>query len=380
MDLDATLRRALRTAGDGYRPSDLGPATERFTRRRDRRRARSWAGGAILAGAALVGAVAVVGALPGPRVAIEGGDDGPRVAEEAARDALASALPRGPISLADTHRVGPRPSDVEVADEALVVAHEEGRPASLVDARSGRRAGRLAEAPTALARGGDTVYGVDRVAGALYSFRPPEPDPVMARTVGPEPTDVAYGGGFVWVSSAAGRPDRYVVSQYAAGSFEPVGTYRVRYPARLEYAYGYLWAATHEGGLLRIDPDARTATRVAAVGGASDVGAGFGSVWVYELPERRFDAHVVRLDRGGGRVLDSVGVRGFFGRVEADEEAGVWVLSSVSEYERDLLRLRPVGGRDEPVRLEGGPFEMSAERGALWVVDGQRLKRFEVGR
>jgi hypothetical protein len=364
VDVDSIVTRALRKAGEGYAPADVGAATDRFMARRKRRRMGSWAAGAALAGAAIAAAVFVTGGMPEENVAFESEDLG---------------LPRGPISLTDTYVVGGPTSDVEVADGALVVAHDEGRAASLIDPGTGRRTGRLEEAPTALARGRDALYGVDRASGSLYAFRLPDAEPRNARTVGPEPTDVAYGGGYVWVASAGGRPDRYVVSQYVAESFEPVGTYRVRYPARLEYAYGYLWAAAHDGGLVRIDPDTRRATTVTEVGPASDVDAGFDSIWVYALPSRRFDARVVRLDRTGGRVLDEVRVRGFFGQIEVDETVGVWVLSSVTEYERDLVRIRPEEGPDESVRLEGGPFEMSGGRGALWVVDGQSLKRFEAG-
>jgi hypothetical protein len=118
------------------------------------------------------------------------------------------------------------------------------------------------------------------------------------------------------------------------------------------------------------------------VDSVSDVSAGAGRVWAYANPGSGLDASVVSIDPETAAIDERIPVRGFFGEVEADPANGVWVLTSVTETERDLVRIDPASGRHlgEPLRLEGGVMETASGLGKLWLVDSSQgtLRRIEV--
>ena len=203
--------------------------------------------------------------------------------------------------------------------------------------------------------------------------------------VGETPVDVVYGDGFVWVSSSApgGPVDEYAVTKYDAQTLERIGSIPVPSFAHLDFGHGRLWVAS-EGGLVRVDPRTEERSELAGAGALTDVSVGAGAVWAFERPEGRSrDGHLLRVDPERGEVVERVGVRGYFARVEADARNGVWVLASRTEQLKHLFRFDPVSGdrMDAPLKLGAGVMVMESGRGSLWIVDDAEgtLARIDVG-
>jgi len=372
-DLGRILSRALEDVAAAYTPSDIGAARARFEARRRRRRGVRIAAAATALAAAVVAGVVVSRPFGSePRIPAEGGDPG---------------APRGRVAVTRAFEVGLSPVDVEVGEELVYVSHEERDAAFAIDPRTGEVALELpsipGDPPTSIALGGRRLYGVNRALGRLYAYDITSGVSPGSVATGPQPTDVAFGGGLVWVASSrpGGPPDRYVVTAYDS-RLRRVRAYRVPVIAGLEYGYGYMWAATSRG-LFRLDPGSGDVDAVARVRAASDASAGFGAVWVYENPARGGPrSGLVRVDAATARVTKRIPVEGFFGKVEAMEGAGIWVLTSRSESERDLLRLEPSSGKPlgKGLRLEGGVMEIAARGDVLWLTDSSQgiLRRIEV--
>jgi hypothetical protein len=372
-DLDVRLARSLERVASSYTPGAISAARETFLARRRRRRVTRVVGSSVAA-AALVALVASGSTLLQRDISFEGGDPG---------------VPRGNIEVTETFSVGTGPVDVAVDEDTVYVAHAEGGRAFAIDPRSGEARLQIpsieGDGPSAIAVGEGRIFGANRATGAVTAYDLNTGIPVQEAAAGlPDPTDVAFGAGFVWVASSdpKGPADRYVVTQHVPESLERVRIVPVPGIAHLEYGYGYLWAAT-SGGLFRIDPESGDALRVPGLGSASDASAGFGSIWAYEDPKRGgLRAGLSRIDPTRARVVEQTVLEGFFGNVEAHEGTGIWVLSSVQEYERNLLRIDPRDGAilGEPLPIEGGLVEMAPGFGGLWLTDESQatLRRVEV--
>jgi hypothetical protein len=370
-ELDRKLTAALEEVGGGYTPSSLASARARFEARLRRRRIVRSVAGAALAAAVVVGLVVFRPLASDDRLPV-GRDPG---------------APRGRTVLQRTFEVGIGPWDVEATDVAVYVAFAEGDEAASYDPSTGEARLRFpstaGEGPTLVALGGDELFGVNRALRTVSAYDLVTGLARVTRSTPPEPTDVDFGGGLVWIASSqpGGPVDRYALRAHDPNSLRPVQSYKgLPSIAGIEYGYGYLWAATQKG-LLRVDPDAVEIRRVAGMRAAADVSAGFGGLWAY-ANGRGTTSEVVRVDPASARVVERFPVEGFFGNVEAAHGAGVWVLSSTSEYEHHLRRLHPSTGEalGEALRLEGGAMELSGLGRRLWVTDESQgtLRRLAV--
>jgi DNA-binding beta-propeller fold protein YncE len=246
---------------------------------------------------------------------------------------------------------------------------------------------------------GEGAVWVTSSRGSLYRIDPATNEVVAELDLGESPTAVTVGGGFVWVSRAAGGPGDIVRidprTDRVVGSPITVGPG----PGPAVYFDGSLWVLdtglvvgeAKEGtdatspSLSRVDPVTGEVTPVD--GPAASVSAiGGGALWGVTFEELstptavQGDA-VVRVDPGSNRVE-------VVGTVDRAQEAAfgegyVWVLTTPPSTDPELfipdpdhpgtvVLIDPATGETvgEPLPIPGlQPISIAAGAGSAWVAD-----------
>lgn len=274
--------------------------------------------------------------LGGSPAAVAAGLGGVWVADNL-RGRLVRVEPEGP-SVVGRSPAGQAPVGVAVGEGAVWVAGADGAVRRF-DAATGEPTDTPERVPGAagVAVGEGAVWVTSRSGGTVTRL-----DPATGRRsgspieVGPEPTDIAVGGGGVWVANSGQRNG--TVSRIDPESREAGEPIEVVEGQVLALAYGEdgVWVAGTELGrgdeiaVLRVDPSS------SGVEGA-----------------------LIRLDRPGLPVRLAAGA------------GSVWVAQGGSEpgtvARIDPERRRRVGSR---ARLEGSPTGVSVGEGAVWVSIG----------
>jgi class 3 adenylate cyclase/DNA-binding beta-propeller fold protein YncE len=281
-----------------------------------------------------------------------------------------------------------RPEAVPLADDATL--GERWRP-TLTGARRGRRirlgvlaallAGaaitvallithRGSSAPQAVVPEANTVARVDAAAGAF----------VAAVRTGNQPSDLAVGGGSVWVGNyldgTVARVD--AATGAVTGTFAPGGK-----PTGLAYGHDAVWVTTQfgqtsgaVGSVIRFNPVTNGIDRVIPVGnGVHSIAYGQSpeGIWV----TNEVDDTIVLIDpvTNGvdpkpiaiGRKPEAIAVGGGF----------VWVGGA----DRTLLRIDPVSRRIVTIQLRSTPTAIAFGAGGVWVAsnDGNSVIRVDPG-
>ncbi len=193
---------------------------------------------------------------------------------------------------------------------------------------------------------------------------------VSSRTAGPakggvlaNPTGIAVGGGFVWVTNGfSGQVVKIDPKQ--ANVVVPI---RVGSGVQgITYAFDQVWIADpNEGALLRLDPVTGDTTPIELPSGAQplDVAAGAGFVWVTDSQGGR----VFQVDPGTAKVGQPIPLlHGQPARI-AFGDGFVWVTSTDSD---SLTRIDPSTGQASTVPNVGnGPLGVAAGPGGVWVAN-----------
>jgi streptogramin lyase len=100
---------------------------------------------------------------------------------------------------------------------------------------------------------------------------------LAAGLVPPNPTDVAVGGGSVWISTTGGTVIRVDPKLRGISASIPA----CRNALALDYGEGAVWVACGDGSVVRVDPSTDQPGPPITVGGLPrGIAAGEGAVWV----------------------------------------------------------------------------------------------------
>lgn len=362
-DLDKLLRDSLRQTGGRYRPDRRAEARSAFLRRLRRRRI-VFGGSVALAGAGALAVVALVALnppdlnRPNPDVAgrslrvgaaIDVGRRPDGVAVGAgfvwvanSRDGTVSRVDPAADEVVHTIEVDGRPEDLAVSGGVLLVGDAESARLHRYDATTGDPAGRPARIPGAggesldLAPTDDAVWVVSPSAG-LYRVEPATGDADAVPTDAVSATDVAVGGGSVWVLDDA--TDRLVRVDETSGN---------------------------QIGDVPLD---------SAVSGANgDLAAGGGGVWIADGASRT----VFRLDLEGGVRTAEISFAGSYASLTVSKDT-VWVLTGNDAGTGSLLQVDANSGEQvgDALPLDGSPLDVVVGAGAIWVTRGDEISRIE---
>jgi YVTN family beta-propeller protein len=192
---------------------------------------------------------------------------------------------------------------------------------------------------------------------------------VSSRTAAPakggvlaNPTGIAVGGGFVWVTNGfAGQVVKIDPRQANVTVPIEVGSG----VQGIDYDFDQVWIADpNEGFLLRLDPVTGDVARLPLPDGAQplDVATGAGSVWVTDGQGGR----VFQVDPATAEVKQSIPIlHGQPARV-AFGAGFVWVTSTDSD---SLTRIDPASGQTNTVNVGNGPLGVAAGPGGVWVAN-----------
>jgi len=178
------------------------------------------------------------------------------------------------------------------------------------------------------------------------------------------PTGIAVGGGFVWVTNGfSGQVVKVDPRQANVTESVPVGSG----VQGIAYGLDRVWIAqSNEGVLLRLDPVDGSVDRLPLPEGSQpvDVAVGGDSVWVADGQGGR----VIEVDPEAMKVRQSIPLLGGQPTHVAFGDGFVWVTS----YDSDsLTRIEPASGGTTTVPDVGnGPLGVAAGPGGVWVANG----------
>lgn len=214
------------------------------------------------------------------------------------------------------------------------------------------------------------AYGEDRLWVANFDDKTVQavdvsngtPDPAKGGVVD-NPTGLAVGGGFVWVSNGfAGQVVKIDPTQANAVVPTPVGSGA----QGLAYGMGAVWVAQADAEqVIRLDADGTQTGVVQLPAGAQpvDVAVGGGFVWVADAAR----GLVLQIDPKALEVRSAIPLlQGHPARV-AFGEGYVWVTSTDAD---SLTRIDPAAGQPTTVPQVGnGPLGVAAGSGGVWVAN-----------
>ena len=216
-----------------------------------------------------------------------------------------------------------------------------------------------------LLSGGGGVAGLPRIDRQSAGLIDPGTGKIVAEVpVGPEPRAIAVGGGSVWVANEGNE----TVTRIGSSSRKTTTITLQGHPTGLAFADGAVWAATIEGGLIRIDPKFESAAdpvRVSGGVGNADlpgppavVPAG-GALWV-SAP----DTTLVRVAPGFGRRKSFTPDTGVDGPL-ASGAGTLWAAAASF-----VAPIDPVTGlgAGAAVHLSGVSTALTYGRGAVWTI------------
>ncbi|MGH2736307.1 MAG: hypothetical protein ACRDKZ_12055 [Actinomycetota bacterium] len=364
MNLDKLLRESLKQAGESYEPDRHAEARAVFARRLRRRRI-VFAGSVALAGAGVAALVALVALNPptvrrttpdvaGPVrvtdvVEVGAGPDGVAAGAGAiwvanSGDGTVSRIDPDTNDVAQTIEVGGSPEDLAVTAGVLWVGDAEAGTLARIDVSTGDPAGAPARIPGAegtsldLAATRDAVWVVSRSAG-LYRVDAETGEALGIETEATSATDVAVGGGSVWVLDD--EQNRLVQVDQTSGN--PIGTV----PLDLEVS-----------------------------GANGDLAVGGGGVWIADGESRS----IFRLDLQVGARTAEISFTGSYASLHVQGDS-VWVLTGGNSGTGTLLLVDATTGAEvgDPLPLEGGPLDLVIGGDAVWVTnaDAGEVTRIE---
>jgi class 3 adenylate cyclase len=211
---------------------------------------------------------------------------------------------------------------------------------------------------------------IDRQSAGL--IEPASGKIVAEVAVGPEPRAIAVGGGSVWVANEGNE----TVTRIVSSSRKTTTITLQGHPTGLTFAAGAVWAATIEGGLIRIDPKFNSSADPVNVSGRvagppSVVSAG-GSLWV-SAP----NTTLVRIGIVSGSQKSFIPDTGVDGPL-ASGDGALWAAA-----EGFVAPINPVTGlaSGAAVRLNGVSSALTYGGGALWTVSAapDDLQRVDPG-
>jgi class 3 adenylate cyclase/streptogramin lyase len=218
--------------------------------------------------------------------------------------------------------------------------------------------------PTSLA------YAAGQLWVANFDDKTVQSIDVSTRTAAPakggvlaNPTGIAVGGGFVWVTNGfAGQVVK--IDPRQANVVVPIDVGSG--VQGIAYDFDQVWIADpNEGRLLRLDPVTGDVTPIELKDGAQplDVATGGGFVWVTDGQGGR----VFQVDPGTAAVKQSIPIlTGQPARI-AYGDGFVWATSTDSD---SLTRIDPASGQTSTVPNVGnGPVGVAAGPGGVWVAN-----------
>lgn len=207
--------------------------------------------------------------------------------------------------------------------------------------------------PDTIAAGAGYVWVADSLAGTLRRIHPQSERPVRVEAAG-FPTDISAGEGGAWLA----LPDRGAVQRVTVEG--PGAPIEVRgFPFQVAAGEGAAWAMSQKS-VERVDaspPGNLDGPPMSLEGNGSAIAAGDGWVWV-----TRGNREIVRIRPPGGRPEHVADIPGAFN--VAVGESAAWVLGARG----DLTRLDPETGEaaGDPVPTGRG-LDVAAGLGNVWV-------------
>ena len=340
---------------------------------------RRWQSGAALAAAAraalagspqgrrrprrraVVGLAAALGALALIALLLARGSGGGGHVVIAAADEVAMIDP-GKHSLIDEIPVGAAPAQVAAGAGAVWVANSGAGTVSRIDPRTRTVSQTIAvgNGPSAVAVGLGGVWAVNTLDDTLSWISPDTHAEVKKVPVGGGPSGVCVAAGAVWVASTY---DSSILR------FDPVTERNTTIhlderPTQLACGGGSVWVASQaSGSVTQVSGTSRAVVRRIAVGrGPSGVAWGDRALWVANTD----DGTVSRVD--GRRGVQTAVITLASGSNPTGVVAGpggVWV---ASERGGTVSRIDPVHNRvRKTIDLGTGPQGLAVVDGALWV-------------
>lgn len=145
-------------------------------------------------------------------------------------------------------------------------------------------------------------------------------------TVGTDPSHIAVGGGWVWVSEPGGSTVFRVdpLAEQAVDALPLTPPVDGALVGALEYGDGVLWVANHtDETVVRIDPDAGGTETIDVQSPVTDIVVGDGAVWIAGSR----DNTVFRVDPATLAIVAEIPIDGTIGSITAGGGAA-WVVSN----------------------------------------------------
>lgn len=361
-DIDRVISQALASEAERFAPADLAGAEQRFLRSRRRRRF-TWFGGAALATAAAVVAVAV---FPRPDLANENRVD--------------VAAPR-----MTTISVGQEPLGISATREAVWVANSGDGTVSRIDPDTNEVVAtiELGGAPEEVAANERTawvyeahsrnVMGIDSASNAVPDgYNPGLPDGTHL--------DLALKGGTLWMADPATRTV-YSVDEDKTGLKPGRGG-----DVSVGTASGEVWSYDGDSGSLTLlegangieEPAEQPDVTDVLTSEDGDLAVGGDALWVSDdfgvimrIDRQTYEKEYVDV---GGRYSDLSFGGGYLWALTANE---------ADDGTATLRQIDPVTVQvGEEFPLEGGPVDVAADDDAVWVAhkDNGAVTRIDVTR
>jgi len=205
----------------------------------------------------------------------------------------------------------------------------------------------------------DEVWIANGAAGTLSHFPPDDPAAIEEVEVGGQPSQLAVGGGSVWVAYPVGERIRRVVESTAA--IEPEIRIGRTPSAVAADETGAYFTALDDGTVWHVTGS--TARELVTFDGGfpSSVAIGFGSLWVTDVVADQ----LVRIDPENGDVLARIDVGTAPTAVVVGDDA-VWVANF---SDATVSRIDPAtdASSGDPVIVGGKPGSLAAGLGFVWV-------------
>ena len=385
-DFDRLLKDALRSAGDSHRLESTHGARSKFITARRRRTLFTAATSVAVLAALMV--TAVVAAPWDRRTDLVAPPPEP-------------AAPQGEMLVTQRIPADSSPSSLDFEGTNLYVGHAEDPTVGAIDVNKNEyrtivsysiddEAGMHPAMHVAVH--GSSLYTAGRGEVSVEVI-PKRLDEGVSTVIGypweGDISDLLVTSEATWVAGADPSGD---VNSYAIAALDPDLSGRqdlihTEASGRLDEGFGYVWLTQSPtgGGLARKGPSSSSVEEIDQVGAATDVSAGGGAVWTFakSSPADGVTYRLTRIDPESAEVTDRFDVPGYFARVEASDDLGIFVMSKVTETQSKLFRIDPVSGDilGEPLDFGPGPFALESGFRSLWVADqlGDKVYRVEVG-
>ena len=183
---------------------------------------------------------------------------------------------------------------------------------------------------------------------------------LRTRTIAGAPDLLAKGFGRVWVLSL-GEVTSINTRSLAIDLRTPIGDVCSN---GIAVGEGAVWVSNPcDGSVLKIDPRSGATTRIPVGGGPSDIGIGFGSVWVSSL-----DGTETRIDPESGRIEDVIAIGKASDSLVSGSVPAAGYMWATSPSTKSIVWIDPatndVEGR---INLPYSPLRIVAAFGSIWV-------------